>query len=355
MKKSFGKAGFLVSILLVLSLVFVGCGGAPAQDSASSDSSSAGDSQAVKYRIGFSNGFSGNSWRAEMLASLEQEAAKHPEVELITVDGQGDINKQVSDIESLIAQKVDAIMVIPNTAQSVQPVLKKAMAAGIKVVDFNLSLEDETACDAYVGTNQVYKGEESAKWMVEKLGGKGNIVLLGGIPGNSGTAQYNEGVENVLKDTDVKVLIYRDCNWQEDKAKTVMADILAAYPEFDGIISDGGQDSCGALKAMIAAKRDLVPTTGDDYNGLFKMYVNNKDNYKNFDIGTISEPTWESKVALQTCIKLLDGETVDKFVEVKPQLIAGEEAAKAAKMDLPDACFVDTDLTDDVLAGLMEK
>jgi ribose transport system substrate-binding protein len=353
MKKSFGKAGILISILLVLVMVFVGCASAPAEDAAASDS--AGDSSDVTYRIGFSNGFSGNSWRAEMLASLEQEAAKHPEVELIVVDGQGDINKQVNDIESLIAQKVDAIMVIPNTAQSVQPVLKKAMAAGIKVVDFNLSLEDETACDVYVGTNQVYKGEESAKWMVEKLGGKGDIVFLGGIPGNSGTAQYKEGVENVLKGTDVKIVISRDCNWQEAKAKTVMADILAAYPKFDGIISDGGQDSCGALKAMLAAKRDLVPTTGDDYNGFFKMYVNNKDQFPNFDVGCMSEPTWESKVALQTCLQLLNGETVDKFVEVKPDLISGEGAEKAAKMDLPDACFVDTDLTDDVLAGLMEK
>lgn len=347
------------SIMLALAFMLTACGSSGSEPKASQTAPAADQStktdnpgEAKKFRIGFSNGFSGNSWRAEMLASLKQEADKHPEAELIIVDGQGDINKQVNDIESLIAQKVDAIMVIPNTAQSVQPVLKKAMGQGIKVVAFNLLLDDASCADAQVGTDQKYKGSESAKWLSGKLGGKGNVVMLGGIPGNSGTAQYKAGAEEVFKGTEIKVVTYRDCNWQEDKAMAIMADILVSQPKIDGIISDGGQDASGAIKAMLAAKRELVPTTGDDYNGLAKAYVANKDTYKNFDIGIISEPTWESKIAFQTALQLLNGESVEKFVEVKPKIISGEDAAKVAKPNLPDTVFVDTDLDESVLAGL---
>lgn len=371
MKKNLKKMSAVLSIIVVIALMFTACGSSAAQPQSSDNQTKVTDSKDTagtnvqsdatkeapkaaekKFRIGFSNGFSGNSWRAEMLASLKQEADKHPEADLIIVDGQGDINKQVNDIESLIAQKVDAIMIIPNTAQSVQPALKKAMSAGIKVIDFNLTLDDTSACDVFVGTSQKYKGETSAKWLSDKLGGKGNIVILGGIPGNSGTAEYKAAADAVFKDTQIKVVAYRDCNWQEDKAKAIMADLLVSYPKIDGILSDGGQDSCGALKAMQAAKRPLIYATGDDYNGLFKMYAANKDKNPNFDIGTVSEPTWESKAAFQTALKILNGEKVDKFVEVKPAMISGDAAAKAAKVDLPDTVFVDTDLPDSVLSGL---
>ncbi len=68
-----------------------------------------------KLRIGVSNGFSGNTWRAECMASLRKEAAKHPETAgLIIVDGQGDITKQVNDIQDLISQRVDGLLCIPN-------------------------------------------------------------------------------------------------------------------------------------------------------------------------------------------------------------------------------------------------
>lgn len=72
------------------------------------------------YRIGFSNGFSGNSWRAMAIAALEAEAKATPDIkEFVIVDGQGDINKQVNDIETLINQQVDAILVIANSGSAV--------------------------------------------------------------------------------------------------------------------------------------------------------------------------------------------------------------------------------------------
>ena len=73
------------------------------------------------------------------------------------------------------------------------------------------------------------------------------------------------------------MLAFRDTNWEEDRAKIVMADLIAAYPQIDGVWCDGGQVATGAMKALLAANRPLVPVTGDDYNGILKLYDQYKD------------------------------------------------------------------------------
>ena len=149
---------------------------------------SKGVAKSGKLRIGFSNGFSGNTWRTMNLHSMEKEAAANADkYELITVDGQGDIAKQVNDIEDLIAQNVDALLVIANSGSAVVPAVRKAKKAGIATVPFNLPVDGEE-WDAFIGTDPVKKGGMTGKFLNDALGGKGKIVALGGLPGNSYTA-----------------------------------------------------------------------------------------------------------------------------------------------------------------------
>lgn len=305
------------------------------------------------YRIGFSNGFSGNSWRAMMLTSLENEADLHPDLieELIVVDGQGDINKQVSDIESLIAQEVDAIMIIPNSGEAVAPVVRQAVEAGIVVVPFNLPVEDAEPT-AYLGTDACDKGRRIAEWLRDQLGGEGGVIALGGIPGNSYTATAWGCGEPVFLDAGMEVLSYRDAEWQEDVARVVCTDLLTALPQIDGIWSDGGQDASGCLKAFEAAGRELPPVTGDDYNGLLKLYLDNRDENPNLDFGILSEPTYESKLALRMVLGILTGGEVPQTWTLAPPLLTGADAETYVKPDLPDAVFFDNDLSDEELAEL---
>ncbi len=317
-----------------------GAGNIPAEDAAAKQ---------AKYVIGFSNGFSDNSWRAEMLASLRQEARLHEDLDLIVLDGRGDINRQVADLESLIARRVDAIILIPNSSQAVTPVLKRAIALGIKVLHFNLPLDDPDSYTVYVGPDERERGRRWARWLADRLGGRGNIVVLGGIPGNPGTAAALEGSQEVLAGTEVKVLAYRDAFWQEERGRAVMAELIARHPRIDGILSDGGQVTAGALKALLEAGRPLVPATGDDYNGIFKLYLNYGAAHPGFDFAVISTPTWQSKTVLRTALKLLRGEPVEKWVKIEPRLITGRDAGLYAKPDFPDSVFVDTDLPDTAL------
>lgn len=301
--------------------------------------------KAGPYRIGFSNGFSGNSWRAMCLAQLKIEAAKHKDIsDFIVVDGQNDITKQVNDIESLANQEVDAILTIANSATAVVPALMQAKRAGIVIAPFNLPIKGDQY-DAYTGTDPALKGASSGKWLSDRLGGKGKIVGLGGIPGNSYTAAGWAGAQRAFADG-IEVLAFRDTDWSEDKAKVVMSDLIAAYPEIDGIWTDGGQVAAGASKALLAADRLLVPVTGDDYNGLLKLYDSEHEKQPNFDIGVISEPTWEGVVALRMVLNLLKGGKQHRDLIITPQLITKDNYKHFIRPNLPDGVYCDTDLSD---------
>jgi ribose transport system substrate-binding protein len=309
------------------------------------DGSVTGKKKAGPWRIGFSNGFSGNSWRAMCLAAIKQEAAAHKAeiADLIIVDGQGDITKQVNDIEGLVNQQVDAILCIPNSGSAVANVLRDATKEGIVTVPFNIPVDGE-AWSTYTGTDPTRKGKALGEWLAKALGGKGKIVGLGGLPGNSYTAACWAGAQEAFKGTGIEVLAMKDAFWEEDRAKVVMADLIAAYPQIDGIWADGAQDAAGACKALLAAGRPLVPVTGDDYNGLLKLFAAEKPKQPKFDIGLMSEPTWESVIALRAALSLLGGGTVPKRQIVLPGFITAANYQQYIRPDLPDGVFCDTNL-----------
>ena len=307
------------------------------------------------YRIGFSNGFSGNTWRTEMLYSIKKEAGQHKDIaDLIIVDGQGDITKQVNDIENLVSQNVDAILCIPNSGSAVAPALRDATKQGIITIPFNLPVDGE-AWTAYNGTDPEKKGAGLGEWLRGAVGNSAKIVALGGLPGNSYTAAAWKGAQKAMEGSNIQVLAFKDAYWEEDRAKVVMADLIAANPQIDGIWCDGSQVAAGATKALLAAKRPLVPVTGDDYNGLLKLYAQESDKNPKFKIGLLSEPTWESVIALRTALKLLNGEDVYKRQVIEPRLITSDNYKSYVRPDLADGVFVDTDLTNEELKTLFKS
>ena len=290
-----------------------------------------------------------------MLYAAKKEASQHKDLaDFIIVDGQGDITKQVNDIENLVSQNVDAILCIPNSGSAVAPVLRDATKQGILTLPFNLPVDGE-AWTAYTGTDPQKKGFQLGQWLRSALGDSGKIVALGGLPGNSYTAAAWKGAQKAMEGSKIQILAFRDAYWEEDRAKVVMADLIAAYPEIDGVWCDGSQVAAGAMKALIDAKRPLVPVTGDDYNGLLKLYDQQKANDPKFQIGLLSEPTWESVVALRTAIKLFHGEEVPKRQTIEPQLITSENYKNYLHSDLPDGVFVDTNLSNEELKSLFRS
>ncbi len=310
-----------------------------------------GQARPGPWRIGFSDGYGATPWRRMCLAELQRAVAAQPHqvAQLIVHDAEGDPHRQMSQINDLTRAKVDAILCIPSAADPVAVALANATARGIVTVPFTLPVGG-TAWSSYVGTDKTGKGAALAKWLAGALGGRGKVVALGGVPGNPYSGALWAGAQTVWKGTGIEVLRFDPAFWDRERARAVMAGLLGALPVIDGIWCDGGQDAAGALDALLAARRPLLPVTGDDYNGLLKLHAAvTAGGARGFPFGLLSEPTWQSVIALRTATTLLGGGTVSKQQFVLPAMITADNYRQYIRPRLPDAVLVDTTLDDATL------
>jgi ribose transport system substrate-binding protein len=255
------------------------------------------------------DGFGINAWSQESYAAVRSEAAKCPNVKVITAAGGGDLQKSISDISSSVAQGAKAITVIPDFGAAELPAIQQATAQGVKVVPWGADAGGKPGTDfvAYVDWNDGYAGTLWANWMVKALHGKGNVIYTGGPAGNPvGAAQLAAVVAVFKKHPGMKLLTgnkdWPVTNWDPATAQKVTAALLAKFPKIDGIISNYGTDAFASIRAFQAAGRKLVPVTTLDANGLSCMYRKN-----GLPLSTISSRNWLGRVAARKAIAAAEG------------------------------------------------
>lgn len=301
------------------------------------------------YTIGVTNFSMGNSWRVQMVAELEAAAEANPDIEeLIVLNSDGNQAKQVSDIEDLMARGVDAILFLPATPDGIVPQIEEAVDAGIVSIVFN-GLVNTSNFHSIVWSDEFKFGYLGGKWLNDALGGEGKIVMLSGIAGNSVSQSRADGAKAGF-DPGIEILQEVYGGWAYDQGKKAMEDLIAAYPEIDGVYSQGGAMSMGALEALQAAGRPLVPTPGEGYNGFLKFWVNNKEN--GFTSIAPDEPTWQSVEALNQAVKCLQGESIAKWDELVLPTITDETVEDYARMDCPDDVWSNTLMTPEQITEL---
>ena len=294
------------------------------------------------YKIGFSNSFSANTWRTEMIWQLRYEASLHRadikrDSDIIITDGQGDTSKQISDIENLLVQNIDALLVIPNSPTALIPVVHKAVNQGVPVIVFNITMggHDWTT---YVGTDAYMKGYLPAKWISDTLGGHGKIVAISGIAGVGYVLDTWRGAQAAWKGTNIQVLDRRYGNWELSRGKAVAADLLAAFPRIDGVWADSGLGAAPFVEAELTGKRPLVPITSDDYNGFLKLWSRHQSQLKAY---ALPEPTWESAIALKVALQVLHGQRVPKLYTLQVSPITNANLKQKVHFEFPDTFYGD--------------
>ena len=138
------------------------------------------------FTIGFSNAGLGDSWRVVMLHSIERAAAENKSSikQLLITDAGHDDAKQIADIQDLISRGVDLLIVSANTQKALDPVVTSAMKKGIPVVMVDRRIASDNFV-TFVTASDAMMGRLWAQWIVEKLNGKGNVVILAGAAGSS--------------------------------------------------------------------------------------------------------------------------------------------------------------------------
>ena len=334
---------------------------APAQEEKKEEAEETTEAQASSetaggegYVVALCNYSIGNSWRAQMeqefVAEAEKLKAEGVVSEYYITNSNEDINKQISDMQDLITKKVDAIVITAASPTALAPVVEEATEAGIKVVSFDNVVETEEQV-ATVGIDEKEFGRIGAEWLVDKLDGKGQIVVLNGIAGPATDSLRWGGAEEVFKQyPDIEILGSANASWDYAQGKAAMESMLSAYPEIDGVWSQGGAMTQGAIDAFIAAGRDLVPMTSEGNNGAIRAWIENKD--KGLSCIAPSNPTYTSAEALRVVIKALNGEDIPGNVVMDIETVTEENVDQYYRSDMPDSFWVLTELDDATLQKL---
>jgi ribose transport system substrate-binding protein len=265
--------------------------------------------------LGIHDGFGVNGWSKSSMAAVRSEAAKCPNVKQVVRIGQGDLQKSIADVNGLVAEGIDALLIITDFGNAQMPSLKAATDAGVKVVAWAADPGGKPGEDyvAYIDWDQVDAGARWADWIAKAVGGKGNIIFLGGPPGNPVSANSLAGIKTALaKYPDVKMLTGYDdwpiTNWDAALLQKTLTALLAKYPEVDGIINDSdGFTGLGVLRAYEAANKPLVPIATLEGNEFGCEFAKLKPNNPKLEYGTLSARTWMGRVAARKAIAAAQG------------------------------------------------
>lgn len=304
------------------------------------------------WTIGVSNFSLGNSWRVQMIEELEDAASRDDHIgELIVTNADGNVAKQISDIDDLIARGVDAIMITPGSPEGIAPSVEDAYNAGIVTIVFN-DYVDTDQFHSILWVDEYKFGYIGGAWLNDQLGGEGNIVVLEGIAGMGVSDLRTQGALDALSDT-VNVLARQPAGWDYAQGKAAMEDFIAAYPnEIDGIYSQGGAMSQGAIDAFLAAGLDPVPVPGEGYNGFLKYWAAHLAD--GFTSIAPDEPTWQSAAALDVAVRCLSGETVQKWTELPLPVITDETVGDYVRFDCPDGAWSNTLMPPEKITALYQ-
>ncbi len=192
-------------------------------------------------------------------------AKRHPalangEAQLTILDGRMDAFTQSNLFDNAIAQKYDAIIFIPVDAAAGNDAVRKAKQAGVPVFGSNTLITETSLYDSYINSDDVKAGEILADTVINGIGGKGNVVVILGMIGQSAQIQRLEGIQKSLKaHPDVKVLAMKTANWTRAEAMSLTEDWLTAHPgQINGIIAENDEEALGALEAV--QSQGLDPT-----------------------------------------------------------------------------------------------
>ena len=273
-------------------------------------------------KIGISVGLLGNPFFVATIKGIEDRAKEiNPDVEVISVSADYDLNKQVSQVDSFIAAGVDIIMLNAVDAKAIAPAVKKAQAAGIVVAAFDVSAP---GADVTVMTNNVKAGAEACKYITDELGGKGDVVIING-PASSSILERVQGCKEVFAEHPGINILSDDQNGQgsRDGGLEVMQGLLTRFDKIDAVFAINDPTAIGAELAAKQLNRDeFIITAVDGAPDIEKALASGKSMIK---ASASQDPYVMAGEALKLGVEVLNGNTpAEPVVLLDPQLITAE-------------------------------
>lgn len=274
------------------------------------------------FTLGVSNNLIGNGWREEMVCSVKAQAKASGLVKPggVTVEeNQLDTAKQISQMRDLISKGVDAIIIDPNTPTAMNGVIHEAISRGVVVV----------VVDQIVTTNEPYQvandqrdyGRRGMQWLVDKLHGHGNIVILNGIKGAPANTAREQGQYDVLRRYHgIHVVATTYTNWLPATGGQQMLSLLNSGKKIDGVWTSGIDYT--VVNAFKTAHKPFVPVVGADNNEFVHQLVTLR---KQGLLGAaVTNPPPVGGVGAAIALRVLQGKHVVKIQLLHPKVWAND-------------------------------
>lgn len=208
---------------------------------------------AKTYNIAFMT-FGIPEYPADVISEMNKyPLVKDGTIKLNVIDGRYDAGTQDSQMDTVITQKYDAVIFSPIDADAAAGPIARAKQAGIPVIVTVVGANSEDLT-SFVCTDDVESGRLITNHVIDKMGGKGNVVILEGPIGQSSQIARRQGIDEVLaKHPDVKLLTSKPANWSRAEGLTTMENWIATYGDaINGVISENDEMALGAIQALDA-------------------------------------------------------------------------------------------------------
>jgi ribose transport system substrate-binding protein len=274
-----------------------------------------------------------NPFFIEMQKGAE-EAARRLNVELVVqaAEREVDVEKQMQIVENLIQTRVNALCVTPSGSREIVPAIDKANRANIPVVIVDTRVDAKALSESggkvatFIGSDNYEGGKIAGEFLAKRLGGKGKVAVLEGIPGHETGDSRLRGFREALKASPgVEIVASQTANWERDQGFNVFQNILQSHPDVQAVFACSDLMALGAVEAIAAAKKTgQITVVGFDATSEARDAITKGS----MDASVAQSPAQMGALAVENALKLLRGEQVQAEFVVPIKLITKENAAQ---------------------------
>jgi ribose transport system substrate-binding protein len=299
---------------------------------------------AGKHKIFLSMSYIGNDWQAEaanMVKAMAAHKSLADKVDLQVQVAGPNAQRQIQQINAMVQAGAEAIVIYPISATALNQVVKNACAKGVKIFAYDGDISEP--CAHNISIDQVEAGRVTAEWLVKKLNGKGDIVVVTGVPGTSVDDLRTKAAKEVFaKYPDIKIVGEAVGMWSQAVARTELSKITAtrSWDKINGLWMQVGCYTANSMQLEDGKKpEELLPCAGEGSNGgrIQMLPIGTEvegaaSPYAPLGAPRISyaSPPYSGALALKLAVAALEGKDVPKRVTL-PLPIVTNDTVKLCK------------------------
>ncbi|NII25907.1 substrate-binding domain-containing protein [Pseudoflavitalea sp. X16] len=207
-----------------------------------------GQKKQAAYTIGFSQCIESDAWRRTMLEGMKKELAFHPGVQFIYRQANGNSQQQEAQVKELLQKHIDLLIISPNEAAPLTPVVEEAFRKGIPVIVVDRKIATPLYT-AYVGGDNYEIGKMAGQYAVNLLNGKGKIIEITGLPKSSPAIERRQGFADAIKNyPGLQIIRQVNGEWLQQTAQQELAKIAPQYPDVNLVFAHNDMMSLGTYE-----------------------------------------------------------------------------------------------------------